>query len=445
MSGSSDERYLVVSGDCHAGASVAAYKPYLEKRWHEEFDAWAADFHDPWEEVDAGLEPREIKMGVANFDSAVNWDTPRRQQILEGEGIAAEVVFPNTAPPFFPSGVLTVSVPQNRAEYERRMAGLRAHNRWLVDFCAEVPGRRAGVAQVFLNDIDEAIDEIRWIKEAGLKGGILLPGDGQGGLVPLYHPRLDPLWALCEELEVPVHRHSNLPGEPIGEINGSAGSAIGLVESSFFAHRGLAHLIFAGVFERFPNLRFMFTESGAFWVPSYLAELDAMYDGALMKGSIVNYFAGPAAEANLTRHPSDYFASNVWVAASFLTPAESGIRHDIGVNKVIWGSDLPHVEGTFPYTLEALRATFANVPVEETREMIGQNACGVYGFDAVELQKVADRIGPKVADVHRPLTDAERPRTPEDTVCPALAHMPMPGYIESTGEAFGEFVNVGKA
>ena len=80
---------------------------------------------------------------------------------LEADGVVAEVLFPNTIPPFFPSGNLVAPQPSPE-EYERRWAGLKAHNRWMVDFCNEAPGRRAGIAQIMLNDVDDAVDEIRW-------------------------------------------------------------------------------------------------------------------------------------------------------------------------------------------------------------------------------------------------------------------------------------------
>lgn len=85
------------------------------------------------------------------------------------------MLFPNTVPPFFESSQLT-ALPPTAADYDRRWAGVQAHNRWLVDFCQDAPGRRAGVFQVFANDIDHAVAEVRWAAEQGvLTGGVLLP------------------------------------------------------------------------------------------------------------------------------------------------------------------------------------------------------------------------------------------------------------------------------
>jgi predicted TIM-barrel fold metal-dependent hydrolase len=217
----------------------------------------------------------------------------------------------------------------------------------------------------------------------------------------------------------------------VSDENGLAGPAIGLVENAFFAHRGLAHLIFAGVFDRFPKLKFVLTENGAQWVPGYLAELDILFDAAFVDGSIVNYFAEPAARS-LEKRPSEYFKSNCYLGASFLTPVEGAMRHEIGLNSLMWGSDLPHAEGTYPYTLEALRATFAPMPRGDVEQILSRNPADLYGFDLEFLGSVANRIGPLVSQVHEPLTQEEWPDTPADTITPALAPMPISGYIEST-------------
>ncbi|MFX6980562.1 hypothetical protein ABTH98_20280, partial [Acinetobacter baumannii] len=74
----------------------------------------------------------------------------------------------------FPTGIV-IARPPTSAEYERRWAGVQAHNRWLADFCSLAPHRRAGIAQIFLNDVDAAVAEIRWAHAAGLRGGILVP------------------------------------------------------------------------------------------------------------------------------------------------------------------------------------------------------------------------------------------------------------------------------
>src|SRR5436305_1926704 len=89
----------------------------------------------------------------------------------------------------------------------------------MADFCADAPGRRAGIAQIMLHDIPAAVEEIRWAKEHGLTGGVLLPGAPPGsGLPPLHDATYyEPLWAVCEELDLPVNHHSGSAAPPAGE------------------------------------------------------------------------------------------------------------------------------------------------------------------------------------------------------------------------------------
>ena len=136
-------RYTVVSADGHAGGDIQDYRPYLASRWHDEFDAWAAEYVNPFADLLAPIAYR-------------NWDSARRLAETESDGIAAEVLFPNTVPPFFTEGNL-VALPPTPEDYERRWAGVQAHNRWLADFCAATPGRRAGIIQVFANDMADAV------------------------------------------------------------------------------------------------------------------------------------------------------------------------------------------------------------------------------------------------------------------------------------------------
>ncbi len=89
-----DGRYVIVSTDGHAGASVMAYREYLPSRLHAEFDEWADGYEMPFEDLKGDLGPR-------------NWDSARRLRDLEADGQVAEVLYPNTVPPFFPKSSLT--------------------------------------------------------------------------------------------------------------------------------------------------------------------------------------------------------------------------------------------------------------------------------------------------------------------------------------------------
>ncbi|MET7311099.1 amidohydrolase family protein [Streptomyces sp. NPDC005571] len=398
------ERYTVISADCHAGADLLDYRPYLESRYHDDFDAWAAGYVNPYADLLADTADR-------------NWNSARRLAELAADGIVAEVVFPNTIPPFFPSASLMAPAP-SAEEYEQRWAGLRAHNRWLADFCADVPGRRAGVAQILLNEPAEAVREVRRTKEAGLTGGILLPGTPPGSGIPeLYSQVYDPLWAVCEELDVPVNHHGGSASPPLGDE--PAARAVFMVETTWFSHRALWHLIFGGAFRRHPGLKLVLTEQGSGWIPGVVEMLD-YYHGRLVaaasRASTAESKFGAGLAASMGASPGEVWRDNCFVGASFMRPHEVPLRNRIGLDKIMWGSDYPHAEGTAPYSREGLRIAYAGLPPDEIAAMVGGNAARVYGFDLSALDRIAATTGPTVDEIAEPLKAA-----PADATSPAFA------------------------
>jgi predicted TIM-barrel fold metal-dependent hydrolase len=400
------DRYTVISADCHAGGELFDYRPYLPKRFHDEFDAWAATYEIPYDDLKGP-------------DANRNWDSERRLRELEDDGVVAEVLFPNTVPPFYPKASLAFQPPAiTSGDLDRRSAGLQAHNRWLADFCAAAPGRRAGIAQIMLHDIDAAVAEIRWAKDAGLAGGVLLPGNPPGsGLPQLYDPYFEPLWAACAELDLPLNCHSGSAAPDYGEAN--VDKVMFLLEVTWWANRTLWHLVFGGVLERHPDLQVVFTEQGTAWIPERLNMLDYFADRMGRAGGSQEQEWGAEVVGALSVRPSEYWARQCHVGASFMRPAEAAMRHAVGVDRVMWGNDYPHKEASYPFSLEALRLTFAGIDRAEVAAMLGGNAARLYGFDLDALAPIAARVGPRVDDVARPLADDEIP--PEAGKCPAFA------------------------
>jgi len=375
------DRYLVISADGHAGADLLGYRPYLESSYHEDFDRWTDAYVNPFGDL---VRP----------DADRNWDSEVRNAALEADGVVGEVVYPNTVPPFFPRGGLVALTP-TAEEYRFRLAGLRAHNRWLADWCSQLPGRRAGIGQVLLNDIDEAVADVHWIADHGLFGGILLPGLPPGsGIDPLHSPIYDPVWRACEERNVVLNVHGGSGSPDQGWF--AASLTLFVLEASFYAHRPLWSLVLSGVFDRYPGLKLVFAEAGSSWVPNTLAAMDTIQ----AKQESGNIGVMPILQPfRLQKAPSEYWRDNCWLGSSFMTRDDAEHREEVGVDKIMWGSDFPHEEGTYPHTREALAHTFAGVDRDEVRRMVGANAADVYGFDVEALQAVADRIGPEVAAV----------------------------------------------
>jgi predicted TIM-barrel fold metal-dependent hydrolase len=375
------DRYTVISADCHAGADLLDYRPFLESRYHDAFDEWAASFVSPYGDL---VQP----------DADRNWDSTRRMRELEADGVVGEIVYPNTIPPFYPRGSL-VAVAPSPDDFELRLAGLRAHNRWLAAWCAEFPERRAGIGQMLLNDVDEAVRDVHWIADHDLRGGVLLPGLPPGSPIAPLHARVyDPVWRACEERGVVVNAHGGSSSPDYGDHPASL--SMWIMETAWFSHRPLWTFILAGVFDRFPDLRLVLAEQGSGWIGDALDVMDNFY-AQIAAGNVgVMRFVDPQL---LERMPSEYWRSNCAVAASFLHREDCARRDRIGVDHIMWGADYPHLEGTTPFSHEAIRMTFAGVPEPEVRAMLGENAAAVYGFDLERLAPLAERFGPRVDDV----------------------------------------------
>lgn len=379
--------YTIISADCHAGGSHKGYREYLDSEFRDDFDAWRGKYKNPYKDLG---DDRRLR----------NWDDEMRNTQQEADGIAGEVVFPNTVPPFFPSFVLFAK-PPNDEEYRHRRAGVIAHNRWLVDFCNRFPERRAGVGQIFINDVDDAIADARWIKENGLRGGVLLPNIAPDvkWVKPLYDPCYDPLWAELQDLEIPVNVHSGTGNPDYG--NYPVSMMLYINEVLFYTERPLVQLILSGVLERFPRLKIVLTEAGCAWVPPLLERLDSTIRAIRDSGATGEIRYG--AEHILPRDATEYFHQNVWMGVSQPRQADVDARHQIGLEKFMWGSDYPHDEGTYPYTTEHLQARFSNVPETEMRAILAGNAAKLYNFDLDALAPLAARIGPSVDQVATPI------------------------------------------
>lgn len=208
-----EDPYLIISSDCHAGLPTEQYRPYLDSAFHPQFDEFLG-------ERDA-RRAEATRLGVRNEAFAEKWfhdheeglkggwDTAQRLKELDGDGVAAEVVFPDadavdsqTAAPF---GVgLGLSGDQDP---ELGMAGAQAHNRWLAEFVSEHPERHCGVALLpITGEPSKVVAEIHRAKESGL-GALMIPAMWVDK-APYHDRRYDPVWAAAAETAMPIVTHS---------------------------------------------------------------------------------------------------------------------------------------------------------------------------------------------------------------------------------------------
>lgn len=384
-------RHIMISTDGHAGLPPERYKEYLDSKYHKAFDEalpkqikmtkifeekfLVKDFNDKWRE---GIEE----------DLTGAWDSSQRDRVLDNDGVVAEVLFPDgitemNAPPFGAG----LSLKTWGIDPELQWAGARAHNRWMAEFCAENPLRRIGLAIVpACYDVTKACEEVKWAREHGLKG-ILIPAIW--GEYPAYNDTYYyPLWELCQELDMVIHTHAG----PTCDYNFDLPGAMGvfLMEYHWWASRPLWTMIMSGVFENFPKLKFCLTEVGEFWLPGMIEMMDIRASVKHTSGKLGDF------RTHLSMKPSEYFRRNCRVGASAeMDKVSVDARYDIGVECLMWGTDYPHPEGTWPKTRERMINCFKGIPEKELEQILGLNAIDFYSLDLEKCREVANKIGPE--------------------------------------------------
>jgi predicted TIM-barrel fold metal-dependent hydrolase len=382
------EPYVVVSSDTHAGLQCEDYRPYLESGLYDEFDRYVAERHAQRriaEETNAEFVAQWEGDNAEGLLGA--YDPVVRDKVMDADGIAGEIIFADgdavtgqESPPFG-AGLHAGQITDPRLAF----GGARAHNRWLEEFCATDPVRRAGVALVpITHDPAQGVREIESL--AGKPGirGIMVPTMWHG--FPAYGTdHYDDVWAACAEAGLVVHTHS-------GEADFSSygdNVAMYISEVPFWTHRMLWQLLFSGKFDRFPGLRYAVVECGSYWIGDLLWKTDVNFGGTNKIKKM-----GTRMKGLISRLPSEYFGTNVFIGASTMSREEIRRRHLNGIDALMWGTDYPHPEGSWPNTVERLETDFRDVSIEDTRQLLGLNAVDCYGLDLDGLTGVAARVGP---------------------------------------------------
>lgn len=407
------ERLTLVSLDSHVAPQLAQYRPYVDAEYLERFDDFKSQAEDllgvegsasaPFMPLEFDATRRYWRDIEAGYNlPGIYSDVDVRLSSMDADGIAAEVMYHggfNRLPIPFHSpdlkGIYGVDIPSTTAEHELRWAGIRAYNRWLADWTSAAPQRLIGLAFLPVWNVEAAVEEVHTAAKLGFRGANLpVP---RAGLETYNSPGYEPLWAACVETGMTLHSHSGAAGLP--EITPSPGFfAVVMTESGYVARRHLWQLIFGGVFHRHPELKLALTEQAGRWIGYTLELLDSVYMCTQM------HRESPSIRQLLPQLPSEYFHENVFIGASFTSRAEvnEALSLDYWEN-MMWGRDFPHPEGTWPFTRESIRNSFAGCAPEHVTAMLGGNAITFLGLDARALAYTASRVGPTVDEVLQPI------------------------------------------
>jgi predicted TIM-barrel fold metal-dependent hydrolase len=314
----------------------------------------------------ARFEAPETISGSGRFEDvpAGGYDPHQHLADMRLDGVAGEVLYPS-------QGLFYFKVPDTPL----MSAIFRAYNDWLAEFCRTDPDRLKGIAMVNLDDVAEGIAELERAARLGLSGAMITE-------YPLEdrrydQPEYEPFWTAAAALGMPLsfHTATRRQGKIRGAGNQTLRDAISRSTKAFYPATSLCDMIFSGVFERHPTLRLAIVEFELSWAPHILASMDYTYRER-HEEAIVRFKDG--------MRPSDFFHRNVFL--SFQEDAVGvRVRDVIGVDNMMWGSDYPHSESTFPQSRKILGDILAGVPEVEQAKIVGSNTARLYGFDVSRL------------------------------------------------------------
>jgi predicted TIM-barrel fold metal-dependent hydrolase len=254
----------------------------------------------------------------------------------------------------------------------------RAYNDWLAEFCATAPERLIGAGLVPIDDPRMAADEVRHLRALGLRTGMFLAARVE---TPLWDEAWEPLWEAAAETGVVIgfHLSGGLRTVAFGgpKANHPGNMGVRVACSTVQMDEPLAAVIFAGALERHPRLRIVLAETGIGWLPYMLERMDDSYRKFVDAPEYWRAHGG----LRITMEPSAYFRRQIW--ATFQTDL-AGLRllDTLGEDRVMWASDYPHADSTWPESQKAIADNFKDVAPGARRRITCDNARALYGLTA---------------------------------------------------------------
>ncbi len=295
------------------------------------------------------------------------------------DGVDAEVLFPGNVGPGFWRGI------GNNEAYK---SVVRAYNDWLAEeYCAFSPERLIGVGVIPITNIDDAVAELKYCKQLGLKA-VAIDNFPAGKRQPSAAD--DPFWAAAVDLPMAltIHVEFGFPRRGRGQPAVAAPAfnypkktdpehhVPDVIERfnkyGFRGSKQVVQMIWGGVFERFPKLNIYVAEVQIGWVPNWLDQMDNEY------GRQQYWAERVLGLPRLKRMPSEYAKENVYWGFNRNPIGVRIARHEVGIDKVMWASDFPHLESDWPHSARVIEENFTGVPEDEVYQMTVGNAVNYF-------------------------------------------------------------------
>ena len=335
-----DAAELIISADSHVMESPTLWVDRLPAKYRDRAPRFPekTEFHN--QDIRGGTDPNA------------------RLNEMAVDGVSAEVLYPT----------LSMTLYKDVRDPELQEACFRVYNDWLAEYCSVAPDRLVGVPIISMYNIDHAIAELQRCREMKLKGAMVWQSPPKELAFTTDH--YERFWAAAQEMGMPVSLHivtgfgfdiTVLKG--LDRYRGAVNQKLLDVMDAFFA------LIFSGVMERYPRLKFVDVENEIGWAPWVIDQWD-------------KYFRrwGPSVPIPIDKPPSEYVARQVFLTFFF---DQVGGRNFSwwGVDNCMWSNDFPHPNTTWPYSRQVIARDLGHLPPESVAKLVRGNVAQLYGMD----------------------------------------------------------------
>lgn len=357
----------VISGNSHVMEPNDMWEKTIFKKWGDltprpvpEYNGKAGNFF--YSGAQTLIMGRSDKSAKKIGMQAAGWDPAVRLQFQEQAHVAGEMM----------NATRMLLIMQHPHQGVLRDCA-SVFNDWLADYCAHDPKRLFGVAMIPMGDVDWAIREVERVVKKGLRVAdvpLTAPADG-----PPYRDKVyDKFWARCQEMQLPVQLHSitgRIPDPLHFHTRDEQETAPGVLLDLLYEAMGEVanEFIFGKILDRFPTLKFILSEFEISWLPTYMWRLDQMQES----------FAARLPLPKLERRASEYVKTRFWHGMVDDGLADKAIPH-IGIDRIIWGSDFPHIRSIGLDAQSRVAKMFEKFPPADRAKLVGGNAVQAYNL-----------------------------------------------------------------
>jgi predicted TIM-barrel fold metal-dependent hydrolase len=352
----------LISADNHVFEPVTLWQERLPQAFRDRGPR--VEHHDGWMVMAVeGMPDRKLAREGAPSSSPAGaahdtglrsggFDLDGRLHDMELDGVVAEVIYPTF-------GLFIDMVPAP----DLQMACAQVYNDWVAESFLARPDVFIPAAVVPVRDVASAAAELDRVAHLGFKAAMIPTSAPEG--IRYNQPVYDPLWQIASDADMPLSLHTGTGALPQFE-RGPGGAVINYAKVGLLSAETLCYFAASGTLERFPRLRLVFVETGAGWFAYCCERMDEAFEE---HEQWVNPKLAEPPSASVKRQCHVTLGAD---RAPLLT------REITGVGPLMWASDYPHPEGTFPESQQVVERIFAGISDADVTAIVSGNAAALY-------------------------------------------------------------------